>query len=154
MLHCKIVTFLLSIVPFKFWQSFLIRSHIEKCEFCMSRVASRDEAKALIIQQDDVGNFRDLWPAIKSGVVEKKPEMKAAFFSHWRWAFAAASIVVVMLAGFLFYTILSQNGTLLEQEGEARFQINSIRVGDEPATPFVYQPKDSDMILVWAEKSL
>ena len=154
MLHCKVVTFLLSIVPFKFCQSFLIRSHIEKCEFCMSRVASRDEVKALIIQQDDVRDFRDLWPAIKSGVVEKKPERKAEVSSHWRWAFAAASIVIVILAGFLFYTILSQNGTLLEQEGEARFQINSIRVGDEPATPFIYQPKDSDMILVWAEKSM
>lgn len=154
MLHCKVVTFLLSIAPFKFWQSFLIRSHIEKCERCMSQVASRDEVKTLIIQQDDVRDFRDLWPAIKSGVVEKKPEMKAEFFSRWRWAIAAASFVVVMLAGFLFYTILSQNGTLLGQEGEARFQINSIRVGEEPATPFIYQPKDSDMILVWAEKSL
>ncbi len=154
MLHCKALHFLLSIFPFKFWQSFMIRSHIQKCDVCMSRVANRDEVKALIIQQDDVGDFRDLWPAIKSGVVEKKPEIKAEFFSHWKWAIAAASIVVVMLAGFLFYTTLSQNGILLEQEGEARFQINSIRVGDEQATPFIYQPKDSDMILVWAEKSM
>ena len=90
MLHCKVVTFLLSIIPFKSWQSFLIRSHIEKCELCMSRVAGRDEVKALIIQKDDVKDFRDLWPAIKSGVVEKKPEMKAEFFSHWRWVIAAA----------------------------------------------------------------
>lgn len=154
MLRCKVVTFLLSIFPFKFWQSFLIRFHIQKCERCMSRVASRDKVKALIVQQDDVGDFRDLWPAIKSGVVEKKPERKAEVSSHWRWAIAAAGIVVVFLAGFLVYNFLSQNGTLLEQEGEARFQINSIRVRDKPATPFVYQPKDSDMILVWAEKSL
>lgn len=154
MLRCKVVTFLLSIFPFKFWQGFLIRSHIQKCERCMSREASRDEVEALIVQQDDVGDFRDLWPAIKSGVVEKKPERKAEFSSHWRWAIAATGIVGVFLAGFLVYNFLSQNGTILEQEGEARFQINSIRVGDEPATPFVYQPKDSDMILIWAEKSL
>jgi hypothetical protein len=154
MLRCKVTHLLISLFPFHFWQDFLIRSHIQKCEACMSRVASRDEARALIIQEDDVGNFRDLWPAIKTGVVEKKPEKKAILTLNRRWIFAAASIVGVFLVGILLYSILFQIGSLSEQEGEARFQINSIRVGDEPATPFLYQPKDSDMILVWAEKSL
>lgn len=154
MFRCKIVNFLLSIFPFNFWQDFLIRTHVHKCEGCISQMASRDEVKALIIQEEDVRDFRDLWPAIKSGVAEKKPDRNSPVSSHWRWSFVAASIVVVFLAGFLVYTSLYQDGALLDQEGEARFQINSIRVGDEPATPFVYQPKDSDMILVWAEKSL
>jgi len=154
MFRCKISHFLLSIFPFKSWQDFLIRSHFQKCEICMSQVASRDEVKALIIQEDDVEEFRDLWPAIKSGVVAKKPEGKAVFSLNRRWAFAAALIAAVFLTGFFFLTVLSRNGNHFDQEGEARFQINSIRVGDEPATPFLYQPKDSDMILVWAEKSL
>ena len=140
-----------------FWckvKDFLIRSHIQKCEGCMSQMASQEDVKTLIIQESDVEDFRDLWPAIKTGVSEKKPEKKAMYSINRRWAFAAASVVAVFLAGFLLFTILSQDGALLDQEGEARFQINSIRVGDEPATPFLYQPKDSDMILVWAEKSM
>ena len=120
----------------------------------MSRVASRDEVKALIVQQEDLGDFRDIWPAVKTGIIEIKPERKAEFSFHRRWAVAAVCIVVVCIAGILILNFFSKNGPLLDQEGEARFRINSIRVGDEPATPYVYQPKDSDIILVWAEKSL
>ena len=154
MSRCKVVHFFISVVPLKFLQSYLIRSHIQHCEQCMNQLASQDEVKALIIQQDDVADFKALWPAIKSGVVEKKAEREKRDFSRRGWAFAAAGIVAVLLAGFLFYTVLFQNGMFPEPEGEARFQINSIRVGDEPATPFVYQPKDSDMIMVWAEKGM
>ena len=154
MFRCKVYNFLLSIFPFNSWKDFLIRSHIQKCEGCMSQMASREEARALIIQESDVENFRDLWPSIKTGVAEKKTEKKATYSINRRWVFAAASVVSVILAGFLLFTTISQNGAPLDQEGEARFKINSIRVGDEPATPFLYQPKDSDMILVWAEKSM
>ncbi len=154
MLRCKIVIYLFSLFPFRFWQDILIRSHIQKCERCMSLAASRDEVKALIVQQDEVEDFRDLWPAIKSGIVETQPERKAALSLRRRWALAAACFVVVCLAGVLIFNSLPRNRALLNQEGRERFRINSIRVGDEPATPFVYQPKDSDIILVWAEKSM
>lgn len=154
MLHCKFTHLLISLFPFRFWQDFLIRTHVQKCGACMSKMASRDEVKALIIQEDDVKDFRDLWPAVKSGVAAKKPEKKALFSLNRQWVFAVTGLVALFLAGFLFYSRFFQNGILSEQEGEARFQINSIRVGDEPATPFLYQPKDSDMILIWAEKSL
>jgi hypothetical protein len=154
MLRCKIVNLLLSLFPFSFWQDFLIRSHVQKCDGCMSRVASRDEVKALIFREDDVQDFQDLWPAVKAELITKEKEKKAGFSVNRRLAFAAAGIVAVCLAGFLFFNLLFRNGIPSEREGEARFQINSIRVGDKPATPFVYQPKDSDMILVWADKSM
>jgi hypothetical protein len=120
----------------------------------MIRVASRDEVKALIVQQEDLGDFRDIWPAVKTGIIEIKPERKAEFPFHRKWAVAAVCFVVVCIAGILILNFFPKNRPLLEQEGEVRFRINSIRVGEESATPFVYQPKDSDMILVWAEKSL
>ena len=154
MFWCKVNYFLLAIFPFRSWQSFLIRTHIQNCEGCRKQLASREEVKDLIILESEVEGFRDLWPAIKSGIAEKAPEKKAKYPVNRRWAFAAASLAVVILAGIVFLLTLSQNGALLDQEGQVRFQINSIRVGDEPATPFVYQPKDSDMILVWAEKNM
>jgi hypothetical protein len=119
-----------------------------------SRIASRDEVKDLIIQQDDVKDFRDFWPAVVSGISAKKAEGKTEVSFYRKWILAAASIGALILAGFLFYAIFLKTGTLLEREGEAGFRIHSIRVGEEPATPFVFQPKDSDMILVWAEKSM
>jgi len=127
---------------------------MEKDEREKSRVAGRDEVKAVIVQQDDVKGFRNIWPAVKAGILEKKSERKMVASFYRRWIYAAAGIVAVILAGLFFYTVLLKNGTGFRHEGEARFRINSIRVGDEPATPFVYQPKNSDIILVWAEKSM
>jgi len=129
-------------------------SKMETGEKEKSRVAGRDEVKAVIVQQDDVRDFGDIWPAVKAGILEKKPERKMEASFYRKWIFAAAGMAAVIFAGFFFYTILLKDRTGFRQEGEARFRINSIRVGDEPATPFVYQPKNSDIILVWAEKSM
>jgi hypothetical protein len=120
----------------------------------MRRLASREEARSLIIHQREVEGFRDLWPVIKAGMGETKPKRKDKDIIYWRWTFAAVGTVVVFLAGFFLITTLFQNGPLLDQDGETNFQINSIRVGNEPATPFLFQPKDSDMIFVWAEKGM
>jgi hypothetical protein len=117
-------------------------------------MASQEEVRELIFQESDVEDYRDLWPAIKVRITEIEPVKKSPYSFMRRWAFGAAGVAVVVLLGFLFFITLSRNGVLLEPEGETGFQINSIRVGDEPATPFLYQPKDSDMILVWAEKSM
>ena len=143
-----------SLVPFKPWQNFLIHSHIQGCRECMSRLASREEVMALIIRERDVEDFRELWPAIKAGVAAKNPKRKFELFSSRKWAFIAAGVITAFLAVYLLVGTLSRNGAILIQEGEVRFQINSIQVGGESATPFLYQPKDSDMILVWAEKGI
>jgi anti-sigma factor RsiW len=153
MFLCKFVNFWFSLFPVKPWQDFLVRAHIHKCPACQDRLASLDEVKALLMHESDVRSSRDLWPDIKSAIMKRKTEKRAFFSVYRKWAFVAASLMAVLVAGFLFYTILVQNGKLIEQEEGARFQINYIRVGDEPATPFLYQPKDSDMIIVWAEKS-
>lgn len=153
MLLCKFVYFWFSIFPFRPWQDFLVRAHVHKCPACQAQLASLEEVKALLIQESDVQRSQDLWPDVKSAIMKRKTEKRAFFSVYRRWAFAAVGLMAILVAGFLFYTILVQNARLLEQDEDARFQINYLRVGDEPATPFLYQPKDSDMIIVWAEKS-
>lgn len=154
MFLCKIVDFWFSLLPFRPWQDFLISAHIQKCPACQAQLASAEEVKALLIHESDALDSRDLWPDVKSAIVAKKPEKRAFLAGYWRWTFAAAGLMAILIAGSLFYTVLVQNGGLTEQQEGARFQINYLRVGDEPATPYLYQPKDSDMIIVWAEKSL
>jgi hypothetical protein len=117
-------------------------------------LASREEASALIIQEKEVEDFKDLWPDVKSGIIENRFEKKAVSSVNRRWIFAAAGIAALFMAGILFVISLSQNGIPIDQNGEVKFKINSIRVGGEVATPFLYQPKDSDIILVWAEKDM
>lgn len=154
MFLCKIVHFWFSLLPLRPWQDFLIRAHIQKCPVCQARLASAEEVKALLIHENNVQDFRDLWPDVKSAVAAKKPGKRAFLDGYRKWAFAAVGLMAILIAGSLFYTVLVQNGELSVQQGDARFQINYLRVGDEPATPYLYQPKDTDMIIVWAEKSL
>jgi len=154
MFLCKIVHFWFSLLPFRPWQDFLIRTHIQKCPACQAQLASAKEIKALLIRESDAQDSRDLWADMKSAIIAKKPEKRAFLAGYRRWAFAAVGLLAILIAGSLFYIILVQNGGLTEQQENARFQINYLRVGDEPATPYLYQPKDTDMIIVWAEKSL
>ena len=154
MLRCKIIQFLLSIIPLKIWQDFLLHSHVYKCEACRGKLASLDEVKALLYQESDVENFREIWPAVRGGITDEKVERKGYFPFRLKWALTTASFMILVIMGILFYSILLRNGGLVEQDRSGKFQINSIRIGNEPATPFLYQPQDSDMIIVWAEKSL
>lgn len=154
MLLCKFVYFWFSIFPFRPWQDFLVRAHVHKCPACQAQLASLEEVKALLIQESDVQRSRDLWPDVKSAIIERKPEKRAFLAGYARWAFAVAALMAILIVGSLFYTVLVQNGGLTEQEEGARFQINYLRVEGEPATPYLYQPKDSDMIIVWADKIL
>ncbi len=154
MFRCKFIQFLLSIIPLKIWQDFLIRSHVYKCDECKSQLASPDDVKALLYQESDVENFREIWPHIKEGISEKKMGRKAFFPFRLKWILATASFMSLIIAGILFYSIFIRNTGLTEQDQGGKFQINSIRVNNEPATPFLYQPQDSEMIIIWAEKSL
>lgn len=153
MLRCKIVHFLFSLFPLKIWQNFLIGFHVEKCEACRRELAGQDEIKALLYQESDVEDFREIWPDVKEKIVVSVGKRKALFSTRLNRAVATGSLMILILAGALFYSVHIRGGGSAEQSPGNNFRINSIRVGDEPATPFLYQPQDSDMIIVWAEKS-
>jgi hypothetical protein len=151
--RCKIVHFLFHKMPLKLWQDFLIRAHIQRCENCLSRLASAEEVKTLLVQGSEVKEFRDLWPAVKAGIAKKEPLRFTQAGRRWRWGLAAAGLAAVVLIGILTFRVLGPGGSP-ENKGEGRFQINHIRVQDAPASPFLFQSKGSDMILIWAEKAL
>jgi hypothetical protein len=154
MLRCKIIQFLSTVIPLKVWQDFLLHSHVDRCETCRSKLATREEVKSVLYQESDVEDFREIWPAVEAGINIKKAEKKGFFPIGLKWALPAALLALLIVAGIVFTPILQRNGGSGEQNQGAKFQINSIRVGNEPATPFLYQPQDSDMIIIWAEKSL
>lgn len=152
MFLCKFVHFLFSAFPLKSWQDFLIRTHLYTCTACRNRLASHEEVKAVTFQEGDISSSKDLWAEVETAIKKERTEKHAAFRLSWKWVFAGASLVAILIGGFLIFNILIRNGGNLEEDA-MRFQINYIRVGSEAATPFLYQPKDTDMIIVWAEKN-
>lgn len=157
MFRCRIVKFLFTVLPFRRWRGFLIRRHIERCVGCGEELASRSEVRAVLVQTGDFENRESLWPRISRELGEKEsPETDSPRVPRreWKWAFGAAALFVIAVMGLLF---LREADILKIQpfvEKQAiRFELKYVRIGGETANAFVYQPKNSDVIIVWAGKS-
>ena len=113
MRHSKIIDILYAAASFSLWKDALLRRHIEKCEACSSRLASREEARGILVQPEEVGPLDSLWPAVRSEILIKPvPDLasNAGYrFSRsaWRWASAAAGLLVAVLATFWLVRFLS-----------------------------------------------
>ncbi|TET74005.1 MAG: hypothetical protein E3J56_03235 [Candidatus Aminicenantes bacterium] len=154
MFRCKIINIFFSFFPFKRWQDFLIRHHIQECPACRNKLASAKKVRVLLIQEGEAENFADLWPGVRKKLTEKEQEERDSFWFRWRWAFRSAGLFAVIAAGILIYTLsIREMGTSMENMAE-RFQINYIKVENKPARAFLFQPQGSEMIIVWAEKNM
>jgi hypothetical protein len=72
----------------------------------------------------------------------------------WRraapWALATAVFVILVL---MFKSARQDGGPALDVGGQ-EFRLDSIEVEGKPARLLVYQPRDSNVLIVWAGKSL
>lgn len=156
--HSKTVEFLYAVVPLKIWRGFLIHRHIEKCPACLASLASREEAGKLLVREDEVSVGRGLWAEVEAAVAgDSKVEsseteiLQPTPVSRWGWAVAAA-LLGVFLIGFFFLRDFG-SGRVSVDAVQARFELDYVRVGGEPANAVIYQPQGSDMIIIWAEKN-
>jgi hypothetical protein len=68
------------------------------------------------------------------------------------WA-VAAIFLLIFIAGFLLFKDFRSENVSSAAAVPARFELEYVRVGGQPANTVVYQPQGSDMIIVWAGKS-
>jgi hypothetical protein len=159
MSHCKTVEFLYALIPLKRWRSFLIRRHIEKCPGCLAGLASREEAGGLLVQEAGANVSRSFWSGVEAAIAEDSggerggdkilPPLPGF---RWGWAVATAFLGVLLIG--LFFLRDFQPERVSADTVQARFELEYVRVGGQPANAVVYQPQGSDMIIVWAEKNL
>lgn len=151
MLKCRLIDFLFTIFPIKRWQGFLIRRHIQKCPACLGKLADAEEVKPLLIQEGDIENLEDLWPAVKARQGEGRGDVRIPL-RRWRWVYASAFLAVV-LTGLVWLSIIFFPGRSPSEDLlKGQFQINFIEIESEPAQAFVFRPQDSNTYFVWVEK--
>ena len=153
MLRCRIINLLLSIFPLKIWQDFLLQKHIQDCPICQEKLASREETKSLLIQESEVGNLEDLWPKVKVQLPREKRKERLFRLPRWGWAVGAVGLLAAVLIGIWLYRPFALDKSLEEELG-GEFQIKYIRVDNKPARTYIFQPQDSNMIIIWAEKDI
>ncbi len=153
MFRCRMVNFLFSIFPLKIWQDFLLQKHIQNCPACQESLASLEEAKSLLVQEGEVGDLEGLWPKVKDQLPKEKRKERLFSQPRWGWAVGAACLLIVVLLSIWFYQLVPP-GKTPEEDITSPFQIKYIRIYDEPARTYLFQPQDSNMIIVWAEKDI
>ena len=153
---CRIVETLYRAVPLGIVRDLLIRGHMERCGRCQARLASRDEAEALLVRPRDGEAVDRLWRRIvsRAGRLAPVPAKRPAGL-RWEWAVGAAGLLLVAAASFWLLRGVESGGM---RAGDVRpasgFEIHYVNVGGAPAQAFVYQPQGSDTVFVWAGRNL
>ncbi|OGD22839.1 MAG: hypothetical protein A2W03_03660 [Candidatus Aminicenantes bacterium RBG_16_63_16] len=156
MISCNAADFLYRLLPVKPWRGFLIRVHFDRCPHCQKQLAGAAEARTLFVQEADFRPGVALWQGIagslaeEDGATPEKPVL-AAGSRIWRWA--AAGIIVAFMVGYWAWKDNRPDGVPVAASASARFELEYVRVGGQPADAYVYQPQGSDMIIVWAGKA-
>jgi hypothetical protein len=144
------VDLLVRVLPVSVWQDFLIRRHVPGCAACSAKLAAREEAMALLVHERDLVSIKDFWPMVsrrlRSRVDRESHPTKPAL----RWASVAVGLLVVGLVSVWLIRSPVDEGSLGSGE---KLRIDYVRVGEEPARAYVFQPQDADVTLVWVEKS-
>ena len=156
MFLCRMVDLLYEGIPLGFWRTFLIRRHMEACPVCRAKLASREEAWSVLVQAKDVAEKARIWAGIRGRLQNETEEAAIPGGAHsllWRWASGAAMLIAVAAAGFWLFRSGRSVDSRLERPAIESLLINDLRVGGEPARAIIYQPRDSDMVVVWAEKN-
>ena len=156
MLSCNAADLMYRIVPLKAWRAFLIRVHFERCPSCRAQLIGEAEARSLFVQEADVRAAGGLWPRVARSLAESANMTAAgsralAGGRAWRWA--AAAVVVTVLAGYWAFRDFRPAGVPSVAAAPASFALEYVRVGGQPADAFIYQPQGSDMVIVWAGKA-
>jgi hypothetical protein len=154
---CRTVELVYDLVPLPALRAWLIRAHMETCPRCQSRLASRDEARGLLVAPGGVGGSEALWRRIAqdAGRLACRPGTATAHAGmKWRWAAAAASALVVALTGLWLLREVGPSGPATSAAGPAgRFEIAYVKVGGAPAQTFIYRTQGSDTVFVWAQRT-
>lgn len=150
---CKLVELAVIAVPIPIWQDFWIRRHILKCPECRAKLADREEAGSCFVRPEEIGEIKNFWPGVRSGLQSSdgwRPGPMAAFI---RGRLRAAGAVV--LAAVFVLTAVGLLRRLPESSGveDAGFRLHDIRIDDRPAQAYLFQPKNTKIVIVWAEKA-
>jgi hypothetical protein len=153
MIRCKVFYLWVAALPFNGLKDRMISRHMGRCPSCRESLASREEIRRILVQEEDIGGLDGLWPGMEGKLNRPaRRDSRSGRRKGWILGFTAAGALAGVFAGVLVFNIfLTRFSPSLRQGGS--FEIHHIRVDNRPARTFIVKPPESDMILVWAEKS-
>jgi len=152
---CKWVRFAYRALPLPAWRAFLLDRHIEHCPQCQGEALGDAAIRSLGVTPSDLQDEPPLSPFV---VGRERPRARG-FRLDWRYAFgvflAAVALWAVVVVSRLAPPAPPVQGIVTVREGEAGacvFAVLEARIGNEPARPLVFKPRQPGMTIVWFEK--
>jgi hypothetical protein len=143
---------IVALIPIPAWQDRRLDRHVRICPHCRARLAGRAEVKALLFREDEIGEIPDFWPRVKAAVESRETSgfaiSRPSRGKRLRILAAALGAVVLLL---IVGRLMRRPGS--SPAGETAFRLHEIHIDDRPARAYLFQPQDSNMVFIWAEKT-
>lgn len=149
---CRLFRWLFAVLPLPALRARLIARHLESCPACASRLAEDEALRRLLPPPAWLAEAPDLWPGIAAGIrrLEAGSPRRPAAFPRLRWA-VVGTLAAMLLLPLLY--MLRRPAPRVVHTRPASFALLSATIDGQPATPYVFQAPDSDLVIVWLEKN-
>jgi anti-sigma factor RsiW len=155
MRHCRFPDLLLKVLPWRPWQDWLIRRHMERCPACRARLVDRDEARQVLYEAEDVRSWTQALSVVEvraAGIPGLGTSRPRGGFVLSRAAAAAALVVLAATLSVFFFRGFRVEQARVHQPQSVGFELDYVRVGGRPARSYIFQSRDPSLTLVWVEK--
>ncbi len=149
---------LLSRIPFAGLRQSLCRRHAEHCPHCL-QASEACVVPSLLITADHLPSGLDLWPGVKEEISALRRQVASPEViplqtrRSRRWAYAAATCALLLLAGF-WIILGGKRGSLPPPVPSAnrpspQTRLSSARIADRPARVIQIQSRNPDRTIFW-----
>lgn len=152
---------LLSLIPVPFLRLRLGQWHVGRCPLCRRESDRAEDLPQLLVTADRIPAGLDLRSGVLRGIAGLTASMEAPAAStvpggrSWRWAYAAATLVLAVIAGFWAVFLgkgMKPHPRLVEPPARARVCLCSAKIANRPARVFQVQSRDPDRAIFWIAK--
>jgi hypothetical protein len=152
---------LLSRIPFSGLRLRLCRWHADGCPRCR-HAGETGETPPWLITAGHLLPGLDLWPVVKQGIdaLPRKAVGPLAMAPQparrsWRWAYAAAMLLLAFFAGYLVFFLgrgMQPHPGPVAQPPAAQTRLCSAKIAERPARVFQVQSRNPDRKIFWIAK--
>jgi hypothetical protein len=152
---CKWVRFAYRFLPLPAWRAFLLDRHIDRCPHCQAHALDDRAVRPLGVTPADLAAE----PPLFAFATDCRRPRGKTFRDGWRYAFglllvAAILWVAVAISRFVPFGNLPHGTVTVTQAGsdDCVFAVIEAKIGNEPARPVIFKPRQPGMMIVWFEK--
>ena len=106
--------------------------------------------RSLLIKEVEANDLSEFWTSLKTRYKDRTNRRSPLFAASWKWMYQSVGLILFTVLAVWIFISVNSNG---KNESIESFRINYIKIDNQPAQTYIYHPKDTNMVLVWAEKS-